>query len=332
MQPKIIIKGEMAIHGLRGDGADTGALWGKFEKRYTKKPFEKVGDNAYEIRTFDGKKPTSPGRDILVGHERTVKKNDLGYQCMVLPAGEYAVFDVLTANGYESENSEIEKWLSDNSRNYKQRELYDNNFVVECYVPEKFQGGDKPDSVVEMWVPVTRVGSSAIPELLQDPCFRYIGSENRDFISAFDDAMEKQGYSAGNTIVNGICWGRNMLIYTKMGAKSSSVAARIYMRDGSICLRLFLNNITKHAEYIENAPDFIKSVFTGEYGKCKHCKGDNCKFRKDYEIDGERYEKCNGVTFEFYETTVERLPEYIKLFNEFYPQRKKSGDCRERSL
>lgn len=319
----------MAIHGLRGDGANTDALWSKFKKRYLKKPFEKVGENTYEIRTFDGKKPPRTGNDILVGYERTIKNNDGGYQCMVFPAGEYAVFDVKVAGGYNSEDAAIKKWLSDNSNKYKQRELYDNNFVVKCYVPEKFQNGDKPDSIVEILLPVTRVGSSAIPDLLKESSFQYIGSENRTFISAFDDAMEKHGYSAGNTIGQGCCWGRNMLIYTKAGAGSSSVVARIYMRDDSICLRLFLNNVTEHGEYIHNAPDYINTVFTGEYGKCKHCKGDSCKFRKDYEIGGVHYEKCNGMTFEFYEPTVEKLPEYIKLFTEFYPQRKAVGRRQE---
>lgn len=99
------------------------------------------------------------------------------------------------------------------------------------------------------------------------------------------------------------------------------------MRDGSICLRLFLNDVTKHGEYIDKAPGFINTVFTGEYGACKHCRGDNCKFRKDYEIGGVRYEKCNGLTFEFHEPTVEKLPEYIKLFAEFFPQKKKARNC-----
>jgi hypothetical protein len=34
MIPKMIIKGETAIYGLRGDGTNTGALWEKFEKRF----------------------------------------------------------------------------------------------------------------------------------------------------------------------------------------------------------------------------------------------------------------------------------------------------------
>jgi hypothetical protein len=33
MQPKVIIKVEFAIYGLRGDGANASALWEKFEKR-----------------------------------------------------------------------------------------------------------------------------------------------------------------------------------------------------------------------------------------------------------------------------------------------------------
>lgn len=322
MPPNIIIKGEIAIHGLRGDGAGTGNLWKKFERRYAKKPFERVGENAYEIRTFDGRKPARPGNDVLVGYERKLKNSTDGFRCMVLPAGEYAVFDVAIADGYDSENAAIEKWLAENGT-YNLRELYDNRFVLECYVPEKFKGGDKPDSVVEVWLPVCNRSRSIIPDLLQDSGFGYLSNESRSFIAAFDSEMEKCGYSAGNTITDGICWGRNMLIYRKAGVKSKSVAARVYMRDSDICLRLFLNNVTRHGDYIAAAPDFIQSVFTGEDGKCKRCKEEHCKFRKDYEIGGVKYEKCNGMTFTFYEPTVEKLPEYIRLFREFFSQTKK---------
>lgn len=84
-----------------------------------------------------------------------------------------------------------------------------------------------------------------------------------------------------------------------------------------------MNGVTKHADYIEKAPDFIRTVFTGEYGKCGHCKGDSCKFRKDYEISGVKYEKCNGLTFEFHNPLAEKLPEYINLFKEFFAFKRK---------
>ena len=98
----------------------------------------------------------------------------------------------------------------------------------------------------------------------------------------------------GGEIGSGYCWGKYMLIFRKANIKSKNVVARIYIRDDSIVLRLFLNKVTKHAPYISAAPDHIKNVFIGEYGNCKHCKGDNCKFRKDYQIDGAVIEKCNG--------------------------------------
>ena len=322
MQPKMMFMGETAIHGLRGSGAETTALRKKFEKRYAAKPFERISENAYVIHTFDGEKPARPGSDVLVGYERALKNSADGYQCIVLPAGEYAVFDVPAARGCDSENDTPESRLVDNNESYVRRELFGNNFILECCIPEKFKGGDKPDSVVEIRIPVFNVRRSIIPDLLQDTSFDYISTENREFICAFDAEMEKRGYSAGNIIGDGICWGRNMLIYSKVGVKSPSITARIYMRNDGICLRLFLNNVTKHGEYIANAPDFINTVFTGEYGKCKHCKGDNCKFRKDYEIGQSRYEKCNGVTFEFNEPVPEQLPEYVGLFDEFYAVKK----------
>jgi hypothetical protein len=116
---------------------------------------------------------------------------------------------------------------------------------------------------------------------------------------------------------DGFCWGRYMIIYRKANTKSKTVYARIYIRESGIVLRLFFNGVTKHSDYIENSPDYIKNVFTGSYGDCKHCKGESCKFRKTYEIGGIKIEKCNGCTFEFYEPTTEKLPAYIDLFKTF---------------
>lgn len=157
--------------------------------------------------------------------------------------------------------------------------------------------------------------------VLQSNDYSFISKENKRFIVAFDKAMDNAGYYTDG-ITDGICWGKYMLIYRKAGVRAKTVYARVYIREKEICLRLFLSNVTKHSEYIANAPEFINTVFTGEYGSCRHCRGDNCKFRKDYEIGGVRYEKCNGVTFEFRKPTLERLPEYMDLFNEFFNKRK----------
>lgn len=161
--------------------------------------------------------------------------------------------------------------------------------------------------------------------VLAEERFNILSAENKVFILAFDSEISGLGYSSGGNIGDGYCWGKFMIIYSKVGVKSKQVAARIYIRENSIVLRLFLNKIDKHREYIENAQAFIKDVFTGEHGKCKHChndKGGICKFRKTYTLDGNYFEKCNGIIFEFWEPALEKLPDYINLLKEFYPQRK----------
>jgi hypothetical protein len=165
--------------------------------------------------------------------------------------------------------------------------------------------------------------------LMIEERFNFLNKETKDFIVAFDHEMSTLGYDFGQSIGKGYCWGRFMIIYSKTNVKNKKVTARIYIReDGSIVLRLFFNQIDKHREYIENAPAYIKEVFTGDHGRCGHCGNDKdgqCKFRKTYTLDNRLIEKCNGVTFEFGYPTLEKLPDYISLFKEFYPQRKISA-------
>lgn len=151
--------------------------------------------------------------------------------------------------------------------------------------------------------------------------FDFISDENKDFILEFTSELEKLGYYTEG-FVDGIVWGKYMLIYKKANVKSQKVYARIYVRDGGICLRMYFSDVTKKADYIKETPDFIRDVFVGDQANCRHCSGDNCRFRKDYEIDGTKYEKCNGSTFEFYLPSVSRLDGYIDLFRTFYPPRK----------
>ncbi|NSW54116.1 MAG: hypothetical protein HPY85_16555 [Anaerolineae bacterium] len=163
--------------------------------------------------------------------------------------------------------------------------------------------------------------------LLNDPQFNYVSPADRAFVQAFDDALTRLGYGCGGAIGEGYCWGRHMLIYRKLGVKSQNVYARIYLREGDIVLRLFLNGIDKHAAFIEHAPAHITEVFTGPFGDCQHChnqKADgSCLFRKSYTLGGRLIEKCNGNTFWFFQPTLACLPDYLALFTAFYPPRRR---------
>ena len=162
-------------------------------------------------------------------------------------------------------------------------------------------------------------------ELLREARFDFIANDNKGFILAFHDEMTRLGYDFGDKIGSGYCWGRYMIIYTKSGGKSKKVFARLYIREESIVLRLFFSAIDKHRDYIENAPSHIKEVFVGDHGNCKHCHNDKdgvCKFRKTYTLENRLIEKCNGLTFEFYDPSLQRLVDYMGLFTEFYPKKK----------
>lgn len=162
--------------------------------------------------------------------------------------------------------------------------------------------------------------------LLNDARFDFISGTDKGFIFAFDDEMNKLGYGFGGKIGSGYCWGKYMLIYRKSGVKSEKVFARIYIRDTSIVLRLFLNAVDKHRAYVEKAPAHIKEVFAGEDGNCQHCHNEKegmCRFRKTYTIDNRLLAKCNGITFEFHNPSIERIPDYITLFTEFFPNKKR---------
>ena len=164
--------------------------------------------------------------------------------------------------------------------------------------------------------------------LLKEERFAYLSDNDKAFILAFNSEMTRLGYDFGEKIGSGYCWGKHMIIYTKTGVKSKNVYARIYLRDGSVVLRLFLNGIDKHRQFIENAPAYIQEVFTGDAAGCNHDRdeGDgNCRFRKTYTLHNRLIEKCNGITFEFHHPTVEKVHDYIALFTEFFPMKKTRG-------
>jgi len=161
-----------------------------------------------------------------------------------------------------------------------------------------------------------------IEQLMKEDRFDFMKPEHKRFVCDFANALADLGYTFGDTIGSGYCWGKYMLIFTKAGVKSKKVVARIYIRQNDIALRLFFSDVTRHAAYILAAPDYIRGVFTGPYGDCKHCKGDDCMFRKDYAIGGVPYEKCNSLTFGFAHPEAGSLADYIGLFKEFYPAKR----------
>lgn len=153
--------------------------------------------------------------------------------------------------------------------------------------------------------------------------FSYLSAADKEFVRAFDRQMNEAGYDFGGQIGSGYCWGKHMLIYRRTGRRSQQVPARVYLRDkgNGLVLRMYFSNIDAHRAYIEAAPPFIKDAFTNEFGRCKH-DHEVCRFRKTYTIDGELIEKCNGLTFEFYDMDIAKIPDYMALLGEFYGRRR----------
>ena len=159
MQPQIIKRGKLSVAGRTGDGSKTHEVWSGFDNQYNQKPFQKFSNNGYEIRFWpsrvSGKKP-DPEKSVHVGFAVDNVADTEGFDIITLPAAEYAVFDVCVAKGYDSENESMEKWLADHAATYRMLEFDGVEYVVECY-NEKFKGGNQPDSVVEIWIPVCRI-------------------------------------------------------------------------------------------------------------------------------------------------------------------------------
>jgi len=173
-------------------------------------------------------------------------------------------------------------------------------------------------------------------KLLSEERFNIVSNENKQFIVEITKQMNMFGYDYGGEIGSGYCWGKYMIIYSKIGVKSKKVIARIFIRDNEviifggreikynncIVLRLFFSNIERHESYIENAPPHIKKPFIDEHGLCCHCKENCSRYKKAYTIDGKKIEKCSGVVFEFRDPKIEYIDDYMNLLKEFYGKRR----------
>ena len=158
MEPKIVQMEKLCVVGLTGNGAETGKVWEDFERLYDEKPFTKADENGYEIRFFNGEEKVISGMDIHVGFlSMSIDAID-GFSTIVLPATEYAVFDVFVLKGYDSENENMDKWLLKNSDKYTHLQMDGKYFVVECF-NERFKDGNQPDSIIEIWIPLKKIVS-----------------------------------------------------------------------------------------------------------------------------------------------------------------------------
>ena len=173
-QPRIIRRDTMRIVGTTGDGAKTGKVWSNFEGTYSKTPFPKNDESSYEIRFWQsrltGKTPDSK-KSVHVGHLTNPTVDSKAYSAVELPAAEYAMFDVYVAKGYDSGNEAMEQWLADNADTYRMLEFDGYEYVIECY-NEKFKDGNRPDSIVEIWIPLERVQPESydpkdVPEIVR---------------------------------------------------------------------------------------------------------------------------------------------------------------------
>ncbi|MFO8110113.1 MAG: effector binding domain-containing protein [Thermoplasmata archaeon] len=148
MEPKIIKKDEIIIAGVCGSGYKTAELWEEFDRRETGVK-NKLSDDGYEVRIY-----SDESCKCHVGASISNTEGNEGLDMLRLPPSEYAVFDVIVAEGYDSQNEAMDRWIENNPGGYAQSKLDGDPFVVEHY-DERFKPDD-PDSIVEIWVPITK--------------------------------------------------------------------------------------------------------------------------------------------------------------------------------
>ena len=128
----------LKLVGLMGDGNNTTELWNRFDEKANL-----ITGNAYEVRFYQ-----EDDCECFVGTENGSIKTD--FVTLTIPESEYAIFDVLVSNGYDSENDNMEKWLDDNKDDYKQREINGKKYILEIF-SDRFKEG-----IVEIGIPIEK--------------------------------------------------------------------------------------------------------------------------------------------------------------------------------
>jgi len=150
MKPKIIKKEEINIAGVCGDGNKTAELWEEFSRKDENIGVKNKESNyGYEVRIYSDKHC-----ECHVGASVSDVKGNEKFDLLTLPPNEYAVFEVFVTEGYDSQNEAMDEWLQNNPQGYVQAKYDGDPYVVEYY-DERFNE-DEPDSIVEIWVPITK--------------------------------------------------------------------------------------------------------------------------------------------------------------------------------
>ena len=165
-------------------------------------------------------------------------------------------------------------------------------------------------------------GHESMEDFLTERRFNLLSASKKAFMIAFDKAISDFGYDFGGAIISGNVFSPMVIIYGKSNTKSRTCAARIYIKDTGILLRMLFQKVDTHRAYIENTPPHIKEAFSGQTGLCTFC-WDKCPSRPAaYTLDGQQIRKCHHHTFYFDAPSVEKLSDYMGLFAEFYPVKK----------
>ena len=162
------------------------------------------------------------------------------------------------------------------------------------------------------------IGDKCLEEILAENRFKIISAPDKAFIIAFDKALNEMGYDFGGVIIGNI--DLMVIVYGKTGTKTRQRPACIHINDdGSISLKLYLNKVDDHRQYIENAPAHIRKLFTNDKNKCNGCsfKDGKCKYKctKTYTVGGRVYNKCK---FELDDAVIEHIPDYVNLLSVFF--------------
>ena len=157
---------------------------------------------------------------------------------------------------------------------------------------------------------------------LSEEKFDVISEDDKAFIFAYDDALSPLGYDFGNRL-----WGATSYTevgYSKTGVKSKNMVSRIRIEHdtGKITLRIYVNNVDKYRDFIENAPLHIKAGFAFESGECTGCNINFCHPKK-YTLDGKQYVKCVHFAGTFNEPTIDKIPDYCDLLATAFPKKSK---------
>lgn len=147
--PGIIKVDSIKLVGTYGSGGETAKVYDNFESSFGVNPFASMYTKGYEVRLYDGTNAASRD-DLFVGILSDEYGGEAALTPLVLPASNYAVFEVHVSNGYDSENATMDKWLSDHAARYGQRELDGLNYSVLVY-DERFRN---TDPVIEVWLPI----------------------------------------------------------------------------------------------------------------------------------------------------------------------------------